>query len=219
MKILVTSCDKNEDIYEAFHYCMEKNWKGHPEVIFATETIKNPYYKTICKDYPLNLWTRRIRETLDEINDDKILIINDDCFITEPVDKKRLKYIEKCLSGNMAAVNMETSWDENDEETEFEGILKRQRGSSYELSLLCGLWQKDKLIKILEDDSDPWTPEWKQNTKGFDFYINGGKDIINWGSKPFKPMGLVKGKWTRNIIPFFEKEGIKIDYEKRGFAN
>ena len=81
MKILVLSCDKNEDLFKPFYLCMEKYWKNHPEIIYATETIKNPYYKTISIDYPLDLWTKRIRKTLDKINDDKILIIIDDCFI------------------------------------------------------------------------------------------------------------------------------------------
>ena len=80
MKILVLSCDKNVDTFFPFYHCMEKYYPDHPEVIFATETVVNPYYKTICKSYPLDKWTRRIRETLAEIDDDKILIMIDDCF-------------------------------------------------------------------------------------------------------------------------------------------
>ena len=49
MKILVLSCDKNIDTFDAFSHCMEKYYKNHPEVIYTTETVKNPYYKTICK--------------------------------------------------------------------------------------------------------------------------------------------------------------------------
>ena len=218
MVILVLSCDKNEDIFYPFYHCMEKYWKNHPEVIYATETIKNPFYKTISFNEPLEKWTKRIRKTLKEIKDEKILLINDDCFITEQVNLKRIKYLEENLRGNIAAINMETSWDQKDEDTNLTDIKKRTRGSSYELSLLCGLWQKNKLLKVLEKDSNPWEVEYKQETKGFDYYINGKKSPISWGSKPFLPMGLVKGKWTRNIISFFEKEGIKIDYEKRGFV-
>ena len=44
-KILVMSCDKNEDLWLPFHHCMEKYWKGHPEIIYSTETKINPYYK------------------------------------------------------------------------------------------------------------------------------------------------------------------------------
>ncbi len=53
MKILVLSCDNYSDLFEPFHYCIEKYWPEHPEIIYTTETIINPYYKTICKNYPI----------------------------------------------------------------------------------------------------------------------------------------------------------------------
>ena len=84
---------------------------------------------------------------------------------------------------------------------------------------MCGLWNKEKLLKILENDSDPWTVEYRQDTKGFDYLINSDDYIIDWGYKTFNYVGVVKGKWSREIIPFFEKEGIKVDYEKRGFID
>lgn len=218
MKILVCSCDKNEDIFYIFYHCMEKYWKNHPEIIYATESIKNPYYKTISYNIPLENWTIRIRKTLEEINDDKILLMIDDCFIRNNVDEKRIEYIKDKLTGNIAMFNFEKSFDVNDEKTDIEGFKKRKHGSSYEVSLLCGLWQKEKLIKILERNTNPWEIELKQKNYGFDFYINSEDYIIDWGYKTFKPAGLFKGKWCKEVIPFLEKEGIKIDYEKRGFA-
>ena len=53
MKILVLSCDKNKDLWEPFKHCIEKYYPNHPEIIYATETIKNPYYRTICYNIPL----------------------------------------------------------------------------------------------------------------------------------------------------------------------
>lgn len=219
MKILVCSCDKNEDIFYIFYHCMEKYWKNHPEIIYATESIKNPYYKTISYNIPLENWTTRIRKTLQEINDDKILLMIDDCFIRNNVDEKRIEYIKDKLTGNIAMFNFEKSFDVNDEKTDIEGFKKRKHGSSYEVSLLCGLWQKEKLIKILERNTNPWEIELKQKNYGFDFYINSEDYIIDWGYKTFKPAGLFKGKWCKEVVPFLEKEGIKIDYEKRGFAD
>ena len=55
MKIVVFSCDACADTFEPFYKCMEKYYPNHPEIIYITETIKNPYYKTICKNYPLDL--------------------------------------------------------------------------------------------------------------------------------------------------------------------
>ena len=219
MKILVCSCDKDDDTFDAFHHCMEKYWKNHPEIIYATETIQNPYYKTISKNYPLEMWTKRIRETLQEIDDDKIILMIDDLFIRKNVDTKRIKYVESVLKGNIAMFNFEKQFDNTDEECEYIGFKKRKNGSLYQVSIMCGMWQKDKLMKVLETDSDPWTVEYTQDNKGFDYYINSDNFIINWGYENWKPAGITKGKWNREVIPFFEKEGIHIDYEKRGFVD
>ena len=116
MVILVLSCDKDEDTFEAFHHCIEKYYPNHPEIIYATETIKNPYYKTICVDYPVELWTKRIRETLKQIDDNVILTIMDDDFIRKPVDTERIEYLSKQLKDNIAAFYFEKSFDKNDED-------------------------------------------------------------------------------------------------------
>lgn len=219
MVILVLSCDKGKDIFDAFHHCMEKYWSNHPKIIYATESIKNPYYETISKNYPLKQWTKRIRETLEEIPDNEILIMIDDCFIRNKVDEERIEYARSNLKGNIAMFNFEKSFDNNDIETNLKDFKKRSKGSPYEISIMCGLWDKKKLIDILEGEHDPWYVEENPNPKGYDFYINSGEYIIDWGYVTYIPSGLVKGKWTRNIIEFFEKEGIKIDYEKRGFID
>lgn len=197
---------------------MEKYWKGHPKVIYSTESIKNPYYTTINKNYPIEKWTKRVKETLKEIDDEQILIMIDDCFIRNTVDKKRIKYASENLTGNIAMFNFEKSFDETDEDCELEGFKKRKHGSSYEVSLMCGLWNKDKLMEVLKEDSSPWDVEYRQKNCGFDYYINSGEYIIDWGYKTWNPVGLIKGKWGREIVTFFEKEGIEVDYEKRGFS-
>ena len=217
MVILVLSCDKNADLFYPFHYCIEKYYPAHPKILYATETIENPYYETIRKDYPLNKWTKRIRETLNEIDDNQILIMMDDCFVREPVDIERIQYANDNLKNNIAMFNFEKSFDSNDENTHLLNFKKRRHGSSYEVSIMCGLWNKEKLLDVLKKDSDPWSVEYEQNNCGYDYYINSGDYIINWGYITWNPAGLCKGKWCKEVIPFFDKEGIKIDYLKRGF--
>ena len=219
MVILVCSCDKDQDLFEPFHHCIEKYWKNHPAIVYSTETIQNPYYKTISKNYPLDKWTKRIRETLKEIPDNEVLLMIDDIFIRNKVDTKRIDIARTNLTGNIAMFNFEKVFNQEDIESRLEGWKIRKKGSEYELSLMCGLWNKEKLIDILSEDSDPWSVEYKQNTKGYDYYINSGDYIIDWGYKTFNPVGVVKGKWAREVVDFFKKEGIEIDYEKRGFVN
>lgn len=216
MKVLVLSCDKNSDIFDAFHHCMEKYWPNHPEVLYAMESVKNPYYKTICHIGALDVWTKRIRETLSDIDDEQILIMIDDCFIRQPVDTKRIEYLSQELKGNIAHFCFQKSWDPNDIDTDIVGMKRRPHGSRFEVCLNCGLRQRDKLINVLSRNSTPWEIEWHQDNKGYDYYINSGNYIINWGYDKGNPTGIYKGKWCRNIIPFFEAEGISIDYSTRG---
>ena len=212
MKILVLSCDKNVDTFQGFYHCMEKYYPNHPEVIYATETVVNPYYKTICKNYPVEKWTKRIRETLAEIDDEKILLMIDDCFIRRPVDIDRLNYVSENLTGNIAMFNFEKSFDKGDMSCEFEGFKKRRHGSSYEVSLMCGLWNKEKLINVLSfADTNPWQVEFSQPNCGYDYYINSGDFIIDWGYHTTGVwFGKRKGAWCQEAIDFFKSEGINI---------
>lgn len=219
MVIVVCSCDKDKDLFYPFYHCMEKYYPSHPKIIYATEIIKNPYYETISKNYPLEKWTKRIRETLKEIPDNEILLMIDDIFIRRPVDTKRIDYARANLKGNIAMFNFEKVFNPEDKESGLDGWKIRKKGSEYELSLMCGLWNKEKLIHVLEKDSDPWSVEYNQDTKGYDYLINSEDYIIDWGYKYMNAVGVCKGKWAREIVDFFKKEGIEIDYEKRGFIN
>lgn len=219
MVIVVCSCDKDKDLFYPFYHCMEKYYPNHPKIIYSTETIKNPYYETISKNYPLEKWTKRIRKTLKEIHDNEILLMIDDIFIRRPVDTKRIDYARANLKGNIAMFNFEKVFNPQDKESGLDGFKIRKKGSEYELSIMCGLWNKEKLIHVLEKDSDPWSVEYNQDTKGYDYLINSEDYIIDWGYKYMSAVGVCKGKWAREIVDFFKKEGIEIDYEKRGFIN
>lgn len=216
MIIFVASCDKNADLFEPFHHCLEKYWAKHPKVVYCTESVRNPYYKTICKDYPLEQWTRRIRESLAEIKDDLVLFMVDDIFIRHQVDEKRIKYISNLFGGNLALVNLEKEWDDN-EETGLDRLKRRPQGKMFRISLMCGVWDRLKLIDILEGDHDPWFVENAQPCKDYEYYINSGDYIIDWGYKTFIPFGVFQGKWEHEAEAFFKQEGLEIDYEKRGF--
>lgn len=209
MKILVLSCDKNEDTFKPFHYLMEKNWKEHPKIIYATETIANPYYETIAVNNPI--WSERIKETLKQIEDNEILLLVDDIFIRKPVDTKRIDYARDHLKGNIAMFNFEKSFDLGDEETSLEGFKKRKHGSNYEVSIMCGLWNKEKLMKVIEPKSTIWEVEYKQNNCNYDYYINSGDYIIDWGYETWKYVGICKGKWCRETIEYFKKNNIEYE--------
>ena len=90
MIIAVLSCSKNEDTFLPFYELMERNFPEHPQIIYFTDGIINPYYKTIPIENKLSTWTKGFREFLNQIYHKQILLMIDDCFIRNPVDTKRV---------------------------------------------------------------------------------------------------------------------------------
>ena len=218
MKILVMSCDKNEDLFYPFFYCMEKYWPDHPEIFYSTETIINPYYKTINKNYDLSLFTKRLRETLEYIDDDYILVMCDDLFIREPVDKQLIDSLPKYFDNNTAAINFENHFDTTDDKLDDILCIRSKKGK-YKTSLMIQLWNKEKLLLILQGiDVDPWIFERVNHHLNYRFLINANnhKGLINFGKiDSTYNWGVVRGKWSQEVLSFFEQEGIKINISKR----
>ena len=111
---------------------------------------------------------------------------------------------------------MAKSWHSADEPCYIIGCKKRPHGAPYEVSICCGLWQKDKLLQVIAEDCSPWDVEYHQNNCNFEYYIN--EDItIDWGWHKYGDwVGLCRGKWTRDAVELFEREGITVDLGRKG---
>lgn len=216
MKILVASCDANKDTFYPFSKCLEKYWPDHPKVVYSTETQINPYYTTVCKDYSLKQWSRRIRETLATLRDREILLMVDDAFIRGPVDTDRVAKAKEMLKNDVACVNFERVYDNLNDDIPGTDFKCRKHGAPWEVSIQCGLWDRKKLMDVLSEDMDPWTIEYKQPTKGYTYLINGGDYIIDYGYRNGQYFGLHNGKWCKEVVPFFKQEGLDVDVNLRG---
>lgn len=220
MKILALSCDKNDDLFYPFYHCIEKYWPDHPEVIYSTESKINPYYKTICKNYSINKWTRRIKETVEEIDDNFILIMVDDVFIQTKVDNKRVLSLINYFDDTVASLNLQPSGFDKKDIPFKNDIMQRSNNGEFKNSVMCSLWRKDKLISVLDYDTNPWQFEWDNKHKGYKYLITKNGDYLYWGfsNKQWR-FGLHEGKWFRQCINFFKTENIDIDFNKRGALN
>lgn len=217
-KIVVMSCDKNEDLWKPFHDCMEKYWKNHPEIIYSTETKVNPYYKTICRNLPINEWTQRVRETIKDLPCRNILLTIDDLFLRDYVNNDFIwslqEYVDK---PNVASLNFEFSFDSLDKPLD-EKVLVRNPQGRFKLSCMCQMWKKKAILDLFNVHKDPWRFEKDNKAKGYTFLCSKYGDFLNWGKrKDDWHWGIVKGKWTQECKEFFDQEGIEIDYSKRGF--
>ena len=217
MKILIMSYDNNSDIWEYWHTFTEKYWPDHPEIFYLTEKLDNPYYKTIKKDYPINQWTKRVREACSEIDDDRILIMIDDIFIFENVDTERLLYLaDKYVDNTVGNLNIHRCFDNTDIVIN-DDIKKRSDVGKYKCSVMCSIWWKDNLIKVFSKDLDPWNFEKEADDLGLNYYIiNSNSDFLKYRNNDKQLFGIHRGQWTMFCIDLFKKFGIDHDFSKRG---
>lgn len=213
MKILVMSCDKNNDLWMPFYYCMEKYWPDHPEIIYSTETLTNQYYKTILKNYDVSQWTCRLYETLKEIDDNLILIMVDDIFI-KGINLDKWNQLLNNLPDNFASINFESSYDKDD--SNYSSILKKRSSKGrWKISAMCSLWNKEILIKLLDNVVlNPWKFETDIDPLNYEYYIL-KELILDWGHYKLGDMwGVYRGKWTSQALEFFKSENLTINSER-----
>ena len=214
--IVVMSCDKNKDLWEPFYLCMEKYWKIHPRIIYSTETVTNPYYETICRNYPIDKWTKRVYDTIKDIPTKHILLMVDDIFLRDYVNDKLIFALKDYVVGNVASLNFEFSFDKLDTPY-YMGIWKRNLFGKFKLSCMCQMWQKRAMLKLFNCEKDPWKFEKDNVAYNYQFLISKNGDFLNWGKRHDTwKWGVVKGKWTKECKEFFDKEGIVVNYEDRG---
>lgn len=213
LAIVIFSADINDDLWDIDNILLKRYWHFRPRTYLLTETKKYKKFKTINFNYPIEQWTKRIRESLKQIKENYIIFMCDDVFIQSKVNKKLLKEIFTFMKNNqsIANINFELSFDRNNIDCENEYLKYRRNGSITKVSLLCGLWDKEKLISLLDKDCSPWDIEKSQNDKGYKYYQLKNQKIISWlNDGPFLCGGIYQGKWHHNTLDFLKKEKINI---------
>lgn len=233
--VLVTSCDNYEDAWFPFFALFKKMWPNCSYPIFLNTETKSFLYEgldivcvhpKILKDKKGNSisWSYRLKQVLEQIDSSFVLFFLEDFFLQSPV---RNDMIQNCLN-----------WMENDnsigvidfynepcseivENLEFSEI---DRNYDYCINAMCALWRKDFLINILRDEN-PWdfeffgTERWRRSRVKIYTHRKEFKRVFDYQIKPALGYGIYQGKWLRNNIDLFNRHGIEVDFEKRGFID
>lgn len=219
-KILVMGCDKySKYTFDLFHHCLEKYWPNHPEVIYCTETISNPYYKTITINLPVQQWTRRLNQALRQINSDIVLVCPEDTFIRKPVHHQVLEKLCFYIDNKLIAINLEPPFDGYPCN---EILSIRNPKGRWLTSFMPQLWNKEKLIALTDGrDLSPRQAENLGDGTSFTYGILATNTVdFDFGKRlNVYPYAIVEGKWAREMIDFTQKENIQIDFNELGFFN
>ena len=203
MKIIVLSCNKYKSLWKPFFSLLDKYYPNHPKCYLVCETEKCKYCETI--NVNSEIWTKRFRQALEQIDDDKVLVMLDDFFIRQPVNQERINNIK--LDDNTACYNFELEYREPAEKLDGWDIQKNNQ--IYLTSTQPSLWRKDCLISLLKYDMSPWEFETQVINSPYVFYINNKDYIIDIGYR-HQPLnigwGITRGKLTKECKEFLEQE-------------
>lgn len=217
LDIVIMSCDSYGDTWEPFKILLDKYYSNHPKTYIVTEAKDCEYFDTIKKQ---GAWTKRLREALQELNSEYVLFMLDDYFIREYVDQERICKILDNFKDNEAVYYFEKAFDDKLASQHILGFGQKIDNTVYMNNTQPAIHNRLKLIERLKVDQNIWQWETTPISSPYKFYINTDEWIIDIGHRRLTSgFGITKGKWTIECKNFMEKEGIKIDYEKRGFYN
>ena len=100
LAVVVYSCDKNEEVWPIYKKCIDKYWENHPNIYLLTETITSPLFISITKNYDLDHWTARIRNSLKDIKEKYVIFMSDDIFMNDYVNINKLNKCIDILNNN-----------------------------------------------------------------------------------------------------------------------
>ena len=229
--ILVNSCDSYSDLWEPFFQLLKKYWKGNmPPIVLNTETkdFSMEGLDIVCVHCPDNkraYYGKRMKYVLKQIETEYVLCLLDDFFVREEIDVSRLESLinEMDINKNICCFNFDDSFSgiQCDRYPEY---IFRPLITDYKLNMQAAIWRRKDLDGFWKDKVSPW--EWEtisnkltySSTKEFYYLKRGCDSPINYGKKTGPSWGVVHGKWVeQDVVPLFEKEGIKVDYSIRGF--
>jgi len=218
--LLVMSCDSYSDLWQPFYKLFKKHWKNCPYKLYICyETKKCSQAKTINKT---GEWTKRLREALEEIDTEYVILLLDDYFIRKPVNQSLIDFCINNFDDETATFDFQNvladKLDWFNTRSRKGQFVARRNNRMYLTNTQPSIWNRKKLIDLCQEDMSIWAWETQILNSPYKHYINVGDEIIDIGYyKDRKPWGVVQNKWTKEVLDMFDREDIKADLNRRGY--
>lgn len=174
-RILCMTSDKYIKAVMPFMYLVNKYWKPNPDVLVAGftppdfELPANAEFYSIGEfaDYPVNKWTNALHKVLTHIDDEIVVLMLEDYWLTRPVNTAvvQIMYDYMMQFKNVIKVDLRAdrlyahSADKKYGNAGYVDLVKSMPGSPYHMSLMTGLWRVEHLIKVIQPGQTPWDVE------------------------------------------------------------
>lgn len=228
--VLINSCDKYEDAWYPFFELIKKYW-NECEYPFVLNTETKNYKHTgvnlevIKIESKSEKWGSRLINSLNKIESEYVILLLEDFFLLGPVDYVE---IERCIQWmniekNIAAIYFKkiAGFVSDKKSDVLNDYILMEENKRYKLNLQAGLWNREKLISLIQDEDTPWSFEeigYKRlENLNYKFYCSAVGSHYNTEKNVFKYLvardfgyGIWKGKWLWNNDKLLKSKGIEV---------
>lgn len=226
VSIVIASCDKYSGLWNPFFTLLFKNWPSidHGEnnsvpifLISNTKKFEHPRVQNILFPNEIS-WSDNMLETLAQVKTKYILYLQEDYFLTKPVNEQLLESMLAYMKDHDAAFLEVAGFNNNIQTVKQKVLLEHvttlgelNKHSLYRTSLQAGIWSKDKLAWLIKPG---------ENAVGFE--ISGSKrsegmsDLflanIEPEHDPIQYLNVVhRGLLLKSAVDYIHQQGINFD--------
>ena len=213
--IVVISFDNYKDLWNVFFECFEKFFLNCTLPIYLITNNEKPTYSRVTVVNTGNevSWSHRVRNALEQIPEDTLLVLLEDYFLCEQTNSAKIDGLFRIFNENgydyMRLIPIPVQHRKDPA-----GVYPLDASALYGVNLQAAIWKKTYLGKLLyDDDFSAWEFEARQKTNSL-MRIDGNCAALNYAGLNYLN-GVIQGKWYPRTVKKLKKHGIQISTDKR----
>lgn len=223
--IVVSSCDKFQDVWNPFFTLFFRYWPDCPFPIFLIAnrlSYPDDRVKTILTDEDRG-WAANLRLVLDKVPTPYVLYLQEDYLLEGKADTATILALAAYLSQHRAGclrLYPSPGPDLPCADNNHLGVISKT--APYRVSLQAALWDKEVLRSLLVDGESGWDMEIKgtersrsQDVPFFSVKRDPATDQVTNLALPYFCTAIVRGRWVRQAVKLCQSEGLIIDARRR----
>lgn len=217
--VLVVSCDKYSDLWPVFFELKRRKWADCPYRTYLGSNNRNSGEDGVT-DILIGedlSWADNVRNMLDHIEEDYVIMLLDDFFIDRVIDTQRVRALADYMEEKgFDSLRMEPSPGPVRLCNRKLNVGKTKPGYPFYVSTQPAIWKKNSLRNLLKPGYSAWDFELKNTIDADNLGCSfaGTKDYVFHHKN-----GVERGKYYSSTVDFLNSEGISADYGKRGIIN